>query len=103
MSSWGSWGVVAGGAVLILTPSVAVLAGWRPGPVRRARAPVPFLGMAGLAAYGAVLADEVPRLAGASGGVRLTCAYIALGLIAVAIALVILYDFLSGRARRGRP
>ncbi|MFJ7067620.1 hypothetical protein [Streptomyces sp. NPDC101115] len=102
MSAWAGWSLIIGGAVLILLPGVAVLAGWRPGRFRHAQAPVPLLGAAGLAMYGTVLFNEIPRLAGAPGDVRSTCAYIGLGLMALAVALVVLYDFLAGPSRRGR-
>lgn len=60
---------------------------------------MPLLGVAGVAPYGAVLTDEVPRLAGASSGVRSVCAYTALGLVALCIALVIVYDHLARSSR----
>ncbi|MFE0737295.1 hypothetical protein [Streptomyces sp. NPDC058855] len=96
------WTLLAGGAVLLLAPGVAVLAGRRPSRSRHVRAPVPLLGVAALALYGVVLANEVPRVAGASDEVRAVCAYLGLGLAALAVALVVLYDFLAGRSRRGR-
>ncbi|MEU6944900.1 hypothetical protein ABZ957_06615 [Streptomyces sp. NPDC046316] len=102
MSPWVSWTLLAVGAVLVLTPSVALLRGWRPGRLRWSEGPVPLLGVAGVALYGAVLTDEVARLAGASTGVRSVCAYTALGLVAMSIALVILYDHLARSSRSKR-
>ncbi|MFF8601102.1 hypothetical protein ACF065_18410 [Streptomyces sp. NPDC015232] len=99
MSTWGGWALLAGAAVLLLLPSLAVLAGWRPGRLRYTRAPVRLLAAAGLAGYAAVLADEVPDLAGAPGEVRSVCAYIGLGFIAAAVVLVVRYDVLAGRSR----
>ncbi|MFJ5833299.1 hypothetical protein [Streptomyces sp. NPDC093089] len=102
MSTWGSWTLIAGGAVLLLAPGLVVLAGWLPGSFRHAQAPVRLLGGSALALYGLVLANEVPRLAGASSGARATCAHVGLGLAGLTVALVILYDLLAGRSRRGR-
>ncbi|MEV6331996.1 hypothetical protein [Streptomyces sp. NPDC051909] len=99
MSTWGSWALIVGVAVLVLVPSRAVLAGRQPGRFRYTQGPVRLLGAAGPAGYGAVPANEIPRLAGAPSGVRSTCAYIGLGLIAAAVALVVLYDVLAGRSR----
>ncbi|MFJ5708372.1 hypothetical protein [Streptomyces sp. NPDC093105] len=61
-----------------------------------------LLGIAGLCVYAGVLVDEIPRVAGASSGVRATCAYIGLGLMGTAVGLFILYDVLVGADRRGR-
>ncbi|MFF7438935.1 hypothetical protein [Streptomyces sp. NPDC008122] len=102
MSTWASWTLIAGGAALVLAPSVAVLLGWSPRWLRHGEAPVRLLGFAGLAVYAAVLTDEIPRLADASVGVLKTCSYIALGLLGCSIALVILFDFLGGPSRSGR-
>ncbi|MEV6199067.1 hypothetical protein AB0M64_03740 [Streptomyces sp. NPDC051771] len=102
MSNPQSWGFLVGGAVLILVPSVAVLAGWRPCFLRGSRGPAPLLGITGLCVYAAVLVDEIPRVAGASSGVRATCASIGLGLVGTAVVLFILYETLAGPDRRGR-
>ncbi|NML51576.1 hypothetical protein HHL19_16035 [Streptomyces sp. R302] len=102
MSNLQSWGFLAGGAVVILVPSVAVLTGRRPGFLRGSRGPTPLLGITGLCVYAAVLVDEIPRVTGASSGVRATCAYIGLGLMGTAVGLFILYDVLGGADRRAR-
>ncbi|MEU9858735.1 hypothetical protein [Streptomyces sp. NPDC047974] len=102
MSVAQSWGFLVGGAVFLLAPSVAVIAGWRPCFLRGSRAPAPLLGLVGLCVYTGVLVDEIPRVAGASPGVRATCAYIGLGLMGTAVGLFVLYETLAGSDRRGR-
>ncbi|MFI0827564.1 hypothetical protein ACH4Q7_24265 [Streptomyces roseolus] len=102
MSTPLSWGLLIGGAVVLLVPSVAVLAGWRPCLLRGSRGAAPLLGITGLCVYAAVLLNEIPRVAGASPGVRTACAYAGLGLIGTAVGLFILYDALAGSDRRGR-
>ncbi|MFE6228272.1 hypothetical protein [Streptomyces sp. NPDC057854] len=102
MSTSQSWGLVVGGAVFLLVPSVAVLAGRRPCFLRGSRAPAPLLSAVGLCAYAAVLVDEIPRLAGASPAVRGTCSYVGLGLMGTAVGLFILYETLAALDRRGR-
>ncbi|MGY3339948.1 hypothetical protein ACVW0K_006047 [Streptomyces filamentosus] len=102
MSDLRSWGFLAGGAVVILVPSVAVLTGWRPCFLRGSRGPVSLLGITGLCVYAGVLVDEIPCVVGVSSGVHATCAYIGLGLMGTAVGLFILYDVLVGADRRGR-
>ncbi|MFF9013588.1 hypothetical protein ACF09C_11570 [Streptomyces sp. NPDC014870] len=102
MSPWASWTLLATGAVFVLVPSVALLRGWRPGGLWWSEGPVSLLGSAGVALYGVVLAGEVPRLAGTSADVRAACAYTALGLVALATALVVLYDHLAQPSRSKR-
>ncbi|MFF9013003.1 hypothetical protein ACF09C_08505 [Streptomyces sp. NPDC014870] len=63
MSTWASWTLLIAGAALLLAPGIAVLLGWRPGRLARADAPPRLLGAAGVTLYGAVLTDEVARLA----------------------------------------
>ncbi|MEU4064622.1 hypothetical protein AB0F25_19770 [Streptomyces wedmorensis] len=65
MNTWTSWTLLVAGAVFLLLPGLAVLAGRRPGSLNRAEGPVPLLGASAVALYGLVLADEVPRLVGA--------------------------------------
>lgn len=100
MTTWVSWVLLTGGAVLLLAPSIAVLLGWRPSWPARTGAPTRLLGAAGVVLYAAVLTSEVARLAAAPKGVPKACSYIALGLIGCAIALVALYDFLAESSRR---
>lgn len=102
MSTAQSWAFLVGGAVLLLAPSVALLAGWRPSFLAGSRAPVPLLGAAGLCGYGTVVVTAIPQVLGASTGVRTTCAYAGLGLMGTAVGLVLVYDFLAGAYRRGR-
>ncbi|MFE9042598.1 hypothetical protein ACFYOG_17010 [Streptomyces sp. NPDC007818] len=102
MSVTQSWVVLIGGAMFLLAPSVAVLAGWRPVFLRGARAPVPLVSAVGLCVYGAVLVTAIPRLVDAPTAVRATCAYVGLGLMWTAVGLFILYDILAGANRRGR-
>ncbi|MEU3745632.1 MULTISPECIES: hypothetical protein [Streptomyces] len=97
-----SWTLLAGGAALLLAPSIAVLRGWRPSRLARTGAPTRLLGAAGVLVYGAVPTSEVARLAGATEGVPKACFYIALGLIGCSIVLVALYDFLAEPSRRRR-
>ncbi|CAM5586716.1 hypothetical protein [Streptomyces narbonensis] len=93
MTTWVSWVLLTGGAVLLLAPSVAVRAGGR-AATREGRAHR-LLGAAGVVLCGAVLTSEVARLAKAPSGVPKACSYIALGLMDGDV-LVALYNF--GRA-----
>ncbi|MFH9955884.1 hypothetical protein ACH4OX_16925 [Streptomyces roseolus] len=102
MSTSQSWGLIVGGALFPLAPSVAVMVGWRPSFLRDSRAPAPLLGAVGLCVYAAVLLNEIPRLAAAAPGTRGTCSYVGLGLMGTAVGLFILYETLAGSDRRGR-
>lgn len=77
--------------------SAAVTCGWVPPQLRRRPGPARMLGIAGLATCSALLADVLPRLAGACHHTVAALSYTSLALIATAVVLVIGYDLSTER------
>lgn len=83
MGLYVNWGSLTGFTTLWLPFAVAQCRG-RTLPWLRHRGPVRLLGAAGLALYGVVVANTVPRLAGAGPGTLATAPVLLTGMLGVA-------------------
>ncbi|SDL02914.1 hypothetical protein [Streptomyces indicus] len=96
MSSTTSWILLGACTVLLLTPSLAMMAGWIPGMIRHRPGPVRLLGAAGIALYGAALCEFVPRLADADEDMITAGEYGAVAMCAMTAVMGAAYDMLLG-------
>ncbi|WP_289908676.1 hypothetical protein [Streptomyces sp. MA25(2023)] len=94
-----NWGSLTGFTTLWLPFAVAQCRG-RTLPWLRHRGPVRLLGAAGLALYGVVVANTVPRLAGAGPGTLAYSSYVAMALTGLYGVLLVIYAVKASAASR---
>jgi hypothetical protein len=94
-----NWGFLTGFTTLWLPFAVAQCRG-RTLPWLRHRGPVRLLGAAGLALYGVVVVNTVPRLAGAAPGTLAYGSYVAMALTGLYGVLLVIYAVKASAASR---
>ncbi|MGC9499871.1 hypothetical protein [Streptomyces sp. WG7] len=99
MGDFVNWGFLTGFTTLWLPFAVAQCRG-RTLPWLRHRGPVRLLGAAGLALYGVVVVNTVPRLAGAAPATLAQVSYAAMALTALYGALLAVYAVRAFAATR---
>lgn len=99
MGLYVNWGSLTGFTTLWLPFAVAQRRG-RTLPWLRHRGPVRLLGAAGLALYGVVVANTVPRLAGAAPGTLAYSSYVAMALTGLYGVLLVIYAVKASAASR---
>ncbi|MGY3201342.1 hypothetical protein [Streptomyces sp. TE5632] len=97
------WIGLAVSTVIMLPLSVAVLAGWTPPWMRERQAGMRLRAYGVLGVYACMLANGIPRIADASIDTVMTCMYVGMGFMAVAVVLFLLSARKDSVARRAGP